>query len=469
MVAGSYLMTVIATDYLIIGAGLSGMAFADSLIAESDADVVLVDRRHRPGGHWHDAYPFVRLHMPSANYGVNSRALGSDSTDEAGLNAGLYERATAAEICTYFHRVLEEHLLPSGQVRFFGMSDYLGQGSNGHEFVSRLTGEAITVRVRRKLVDATYLESSVPSTHTPSFGVDPGVRLTAPNDLVALAEPGTGYTVIGAGKTAMDACQWLLDNGVAPEMLRWIRARDAWLLDRAFYQPLDQVATFIEGVSLQVEAAAQAHDVDDLFRRLEACGQLVRLDPTVEPTMFHGASVSAAELESLRRVENVVRKGRVVHLGADRIVLDEGSIPTDAGQVHVDCTAAGLKVATARPIFEPDRITLQQVRQSQPSVNAALLGFVEAARDDDADKNRLCPPNPYPDAAVDWIAWSYIGQRTEGVWSEEPDLQAWLGASRLNLARGFRDHLGDPRMQSALGRLIANREAAITNLAQLRP
>jgi hypothetical protein len=461
-------MSVIETDYLLIGAGLSGMAFADSLIAESDADVVMVDRRHRPGGHWNDAYPFVGLHMPAANYGVNSRSLGRDSIDEAGPNAGFYERATGVQICDYFHRVLEEQLLPSGQVRFFGMCDYLGDGANGHRFVSRLTGEVTTVRVRRKMVDATYLESSVPSTHTPVFDAEPGVRLLPPNDLVRLTGAGSGYTVMGAGKTAMDVCQWLLDNGVAPTRIRWIRPRDAWLLDRAFYQPLTQVTTFIEGLSLQVEAAARAGDVAELFPDLEACGQLVRLDPSVEPTMFHGASVSGVEMEQLRRIENVVRKGRVVHLGADRIVMDEGSVPTDEGQVHVDCTAAGLRMAPARPIFEPDRITLQQVRQSSPSFNAALLGFIESTRDDDvAEKNRICPPNPYPDAAVDWISWTHIGQRVEALWSNEPDLEAWMERSRLHLARGYREQRHDLRMRSALARLTANREPAIRNLERL--
>ncbi len=204
---------MIDTDYLVIGAGAAGMAFADSLITESDADVVMVDRRHAPGGHWNDAYPFVRLHQPSAFYGVNSRVLGTDSIDTVGPNAGFYERATAAEICEYFRRVLEERLLASGRVRFFGMCDYRFDQSGDHQFVSRLTGAASTVRVRRKIVDATYLETAVPSTHIPSFGVDPNVRLIPINDLVALSEPGSGYTVIGAGKTGMDACIWLLDSG----------------------------------------------------------------------------------------------------------------------------------------------------------------------------------------------------------------------------------------------------------------
>jgi cation diffusion facilitator CzcD-associated flavoprotein CzcO len=105
-------VTAIETDYLVVGAGAAGMAFTDALISDSDADVVLVDRRHRPGGHWNNAYSFVRLHQPSAFYGVNSRVLGTESIDESGPNAGLYDRATAAQICDYYQCVLEEHLLP---------------------------------------------------------------------------------------------------------------------------------------------------------------------------------------------------------------------------------------------------------------------------------------------------------------------------------------------------------------------
>ena len=52
---------VVEVDYLIIGAGAAGMAFADSLVTESGATIAIVDRHHRPGGHWNHAYPFVRL------------------------------------------------------------------------------------------------------------------------------------------------------------------------------------------------------------------------------------------------------------------------------------------------------------------------------------------------------------------------------------------------------------------------
>jgi NAD(P)-binding Rossmann-like domain len=226
---------VIETDYLVIGAGAAGMAFTDALVADSDAEVVMVDRRHGPGGHWNDAYPFVRLHQPAAYYGVNSRSLGSDMIDETGENAGMYERATAAQICDYYQRVLEEHLVPSGQVRFFGMSDYLGgdlddgsarqptDGLGGQGFVSRLTGATTTIAVRKKLVDARYLEPVIPLNHTPSFEIDPDATFIPVNGLAKMAEAANGYTIVGSGKTAIDACLWLLENGVDPDRIRWIR------------------------------------------------------------------------------------------------------------------------------------------------------------------------------------------------------------------------------------------------------
>jgi hypothetical protein len=453
----------IETDYLIVGAGAAGMAFADAVVAESDIDVVLVERRHCPGGHWNDAYPFVRIHQASANYGVNSRVLGADSIDTSGSNAGFYERAGSAEICDYFQKVLAEQLQPSGKVRFFGMCDYVGDWSGQHAFTSRLTGERTEVRVRRKLVDTTYLESSVPATHRPEFQIDAGVSCFPVGDLVSLADAPTGYTIFGAGKTAMDACNWLLDNGVDPERIRWVRPRDAWCLDRAFWQPLDLLATTMEGLSLSVEALAAAGSIDDLFPRLEECGQLFRLDRSVAPTMFRGAILSGDERKALEQIERVVRLGRVRRLGTDRIVLDGGEIATDRGQVHVDCTAYGFRVAPPRPIFEPGRITIQSLVGGFTTFNAGLIGYVERTRDDDAEKNRLCPPTPQPGDAVDWIS-NYRGMlHTSALHAAEPDVAAWLKKSRLNLTRGIHEHRADPRMQSALARSAASSQRALRN------
>lgn len=463
-------MAEIETDYLVIGAGASGMAFTDALIADAgdDVDVVMVDRRHGPGGHWNDSYPFVRLHQPSATYGVNSRPLGTETIDATGPNAGFYERATGVEICDYFRRVLEDQLVGSGQVRFFGQCDYVCDNAGEHALRSRLTGGATTVRVRQKVVDAAYLETSVPAAHTPAFTIGEGVTLIPVGELVHVTEPPSGFTVLGAGKTAMDACNFLLDNDVEPDKIRWVRPRDAWLMNRSSWQPLDLVASTVESLSLVLESLAEAEDLDDLFRRLEACGQLLRLDPAVEPTMFRGAIVSPAEHESLKQIERVVRHGRVRRIDTDRIVLDEGEVPTDRGTIHVDCTAYGLRATPPRPIFEADRITPQSLMGGFTTFNAATVGFVEAARDDDADKNRLCPPTAYPSRSTDWISVFEAGFRVITRMLQEPDLATWLGTCRLNTTRGMNDHMGDPRMRAALGRWFQQMEPALTNAKRLR-
>ena len=67
---------VVDADYLVVGAGATGMAFTDALIDHADVRVAMVDRRHGVGGHWLDAYPFVRLHQASSFYGVPSTPLG---------------------------------------------------------------------------------------------------------------------------------------------------------------------------------------------------------------------------------------------------------------------------------------------------------------------------------------------------------------------------------------------------------
>ena len=58
-------------DYLLVGAGAVGLAFADALVSASDATLAIVDRRAAPGGHWVDGYPFLRLHTSSTYYGVD--------------------------------------------------------------------------------------------------------------------------------------------------------------------------------------------------------------------------------------------------------------------------------------------------------------------------------------------------------------------------------------------------------------
>ena len=183
--------------------------------------------------------------------------------------------------------------------------------------------------------------------------------------------------------------------------------------------------------------------------------------------MYRGTMLSAGELRAVRQIEDVVRLGRVRRIEADRIVLERGEVETGADVLHVDCTALGLRDAPGVPIFQDGRIVLQQVRHLSPSFNAALIGFVEAHRDDDADKNRLCPPNPYPAGVADWPRMVSRTWRTERRWLSEPDVSRWVAESRLNLLQALPDHLGEPAVQAALQRYLANVGPAIERLRAL--
>jgi hypothetical protein len=183
--------------------------------------------------------------------------------------------------------------------------------------------------------------------------------------------------------------------------------------------------------------------------------------------MYRGTMLSARELDAVRQIRDVVRLGHVQRIEAHRIVLAQGEVETRPDVLHVDCTALGLRDAPATPIFQPDRIVLQQVRQNSPCFNAALLGFIEAHRDNDVDKNRLCPPNPYARSVEDWPRLMGLTFATEFRWLGEPDLSAWIAQSRLNLLRALPDHAAEPAVQTAVQRYVKHVGPAIERLRQL--
>jgi NAD(P)-binding Rossmann-like domain len=416
----------IDADYLVVGAGAMGLAFTDTLVAETDATVVVVDRNDQPGGHWTMAYPFVRLHQPSAYYGVNSRVLGSDTIDVDGLNAGYYELASGAEVCAYFDAVMRQHLLPTGQVTYLPMSEYLGDG-----LVRRLGGEEIQVSARR--VVTSHVEIVVPSMRTPSYAVSPGIECVPPNALPRIG-PRDRYVIVGAGKTAMDACLWLLRHGVAPQRVTWIKPRDAWILDRAAVQPGRQFAKrTLADFSGQLAAVHEAESLPDLFGRLEAKGCLLRIDQSVDPTMYRCAILSQAELEELRRIEDVVRMGHVQSIEPGRVTLTEGVRDVDDSAVYIDCSADGFAHREPVTVFDGDHITLQAVRTCQPAFSASAIAHVEAAYSDDDTRNMFCGPVPYPREPIDWLRMMHAFNKNQLQWFSDPDMMAWVDAARLNV------------------------------------
>jgi hypothetical protein len=460
-------MRTLETDYLVVGAGAMGMAFTDALIDHADVHVTLVDRRHVPGGHWQDAYPFVQLHQASLFYGVASTVLGHGAIQDRGPEAGLQERARQPAIRAYYDDVLQR-FQRSGRVTFLPGSEHHGDGAD-HLVTSRVSGETVRVAVRRRVVDAAYLSPTIPATTPPPFGVADDVRVVPINDLARLDAAPSRYVIVGSGKTATDGIVWLLTNGVAPDRITWVRPRDPWMLNRAVVQPDPAVALGLAADTMA--AAASAESLDDLFLRLEAAGVMLRVDRDVTPTMAKTPTLGAWELDLLRTVEDVVRLGHVEHVTRDEIVLERGSVPLAPGSLLVHCAASGLQYPPLVPIWGRDKIRLQTIRVGFPCFCAALAGYVEATRDDDRERNRICPANNLPDAPADWAQMQVRGTLAARTYGAEPDIAAWANACALNPARIQPAQREDPAVQAAAARLSADAErglARLTELAALR-
>jgi len=392
--------------------------------------------------------------------------LGTGAVQQRGPEAGLGERARKAEILAYFDDILHRRFLATGRVSFLGESEYHTDGSS-HLVTSRVSGEIAQVHVRRRIVDATYLAPTIPATTAPPFRVADDVGVIPVNDLAILDAAPRQFVIVGSGKTATDAIVWLLANGVEADRIVWIRPRDPWMLNRAVVQPDPVVALDLAADTMA--AAVDAASPDDLFLRLEAAGVMFRVDSGVVPTMAKTPTLGTWELDLLRTVEHVVRLGHIRQVTSREIVLDEGSVPLAPDSLIVHCAASGLRYPPVVPIWGLDMIRIQTVRVGFPCFCAALIGYVEATRDDDRERNRVCAPNNLPNTSADWtqmLARGTVNARTFGA---EPDIAAWANGCALNPARIEPSRRDEPAVQAAAARLAGVTERGLARMAALAP
>ncbi len=451
----------VEADYLVVGAGAMGMAFTDALIDHSDAHVVMVERRAGPGGHWRGAYPFVRLHQSSTFYGVASTLLGGGRLQTDGPEAGLHERADQSTICAYYDQVLAKRMVQPGRVELFTSADHLG----GRSFVSHETGEQYEVPGHCRVVDARYLAPEIPAETPPRFAVGEGARVIPVNDLVSEQSSPRQYVVVGSGKTATDACVWLLGNGVDPDAICWVRPREPWMLNRALIQPDPEI--YLTMVADLMQAAGSASSLDALFLRLEELGIMLRIDRGRTPSMAKAPTLGVWELERLRSIGDVVRRGRLTSVERGRLTFADGSVGVADDALVVNCAADGLKNPPRVPIWRPEVITLQAIRAGFPCFGGALAGYVEATRVADAEKNRLCPPSSFGDTLADWAVMNVLGMRSSASFGSEPDIRDWSNRVALNPARVPPEHPGSPALDDALARLQEHSAPGLARLAEL--
>jgi hypothetical protein len=420
-------------DYLISGAGATGLSFLDVLLSETDATVAIVDRRDAPGGHWNDAYPFVRLHQSSSFYGVCSRPMNDPRKRRGEFDPATFELSGKSEVLHYFHDLMENSYLPTGRVTYLPMSEHVGGG----KVRNLITGEITEFEIAKKLVNAGRWGdlTSIPATHERPFDVADDVECVPPNDLPRRAAGHDAFTVLGAGKTGMDTVVWLIAHGVAPERITWVRPSDYWMFQREnILNHPDYFETTVGGFQAEMEALGTSSTVAEYCEKMEASGMWHRIDPEIWPTRFHAAVCSRKEMDALRQVRDVVRLGHVRRIQADRMILAEGEVAVPPGaRLYIDCTArAGAIIGKdAPPVFDGDTINTFMIRPFQPLFSAALIAFIEANVEDEETRKSCTRLVNFHDTPAQYIAQQFNAIMNQGAWSQVPQVKAWIEGCRL--------------------------------------
>ena len=468
-------------DYLVIGAGATGMAFCDTLLHHASPSaapsVVLVDKHICPGGQWNDSYNFVALHQPSKGYGVESERLEPSGDPNADTH-----RATRQEILDYYSNVRKK-LESQYNFRFVG-STWFDMNQLGGESISVKDGlyqlkslstegtssTSFSVRVRKKVVDARYLEPDLPVNVAPKFTFNnSAIRCIPVNELPVAATPGKHYVVIGGGKTGMDAITYLQTEAkVDPTNIIWVVPNDAWITARenigSCMEFLHTCAQLAKAQSSDTAALKQAVLSNDFFQKgfleWEKTGRVYRLNKDVLPTKFKDATLCKREMDIIQKVTNVIS-----HHGRVKSISDNGDMSFEDGTVmslpdgrraadtiFVHCSAGAFNYSKhpnkSPPVYGDKVLTIQDVYGTPGfCFVGSLFGRLEALGDklSDAEKNAMCvAPQADPSQTVPPLGPSGgdIGtiskdhglvQRVRNLerWLSVPEIKKWLEGHRL--------------------------------------
>jgi len=380
--------------YLVIGAGTAGMSFIDTLLTENaTCTIILIDRNTQAGGHWTKAYPFVRLHQPSCNYGVNSLRLGKSSDSKGREVMDIHDRATGTEIVQYYGKLVEQ-FKTTDRVRCFFDAEY--KESNGLHTIVDTKGCVHRVKCGKVVTVATNVV--VPSMRDPLFPIDNNINYITVNELPKSIQSGNykNYVILGAGKTGSDAVVELLKKGIVQSNITWIISRDVWYILR---DGLFGDANYWKNAYKWMNPIIHGASVKDIFLALEKSDCVGRLHPHGKfPMIFKGPLIDKEELGLLRSVKGVVRLGRVKSIEASDIILEEGKLPFDTEvTLFVDCMVDKNYGYNDFPedfkFFETGRVNLGPlIALFNPSFTSAIIAYIEATFNNNETKNKLCFP-----------------------------------------------------------------------------
>jgi len=397
------------------------MSFVDTVLTyREDATFVIVDRNSGPGGHWTTSYPFVRLHQPSCNYGVNSLPLGR--LDKKGIeHFDHYDRASGKEVCEYYKKVVDK-FEATGLVRTYFDTNYEGEVKNAwnsnidsnsyKDPTAKITHSIATKNGQKIYIDCTKVVQVETRVEVPSmrgrlpFPVDESVKSIPPNELSSHVGPQSyheKYLVVGGGKTGIDAIIYLLEEGkIHHDQITWVVPRTAWYFIRDLLNTRTRPGTrfWKDSVKKLIQPILRANSADEAFLNFEKVGVVQRVHPNDGhfPQFFKGATIDLTEIEHLRKLKNVVKnKGRITSITADQIIFADGAhsiIFSPTNTLVVDCASEEsygyMDFEEDLRIFNPHKIRLGPLTSLlNPSQSAAQADFFESKYADTASGDEM--------------------------------------------------------------------------------
>lgn len=414
-------LLLLEIDYIIIGAGLPGLVFANTLLSGSDARIALVDHQGVPGGHWTQLADFSRAPPPHSAFGINSFSI---HNWRPGTNP--IQRDTVLAYCAH---ILEHHLLRSGRVAYFPKCNYNGDG----EIYSIESGQAQKLVIAQRVVNAAETIPSQVGPHIPCFSCTQEVDVLHPREVSSdyrfAARQYDAYCILGAGRSATDAALHLLERKIPHDQIRWVKSRESWVLSTPHQDAppqnfRDSVAASLRGLRLMSNAQTQSA----LCRDLEDLGLLLRTSADLEPQGFSPQTITPDEAAKLRTIRRVIRKGHVHAISEIGMILDEGVVPMPKRTLYIDCTGSTGVKAKPPPIFQNTAIQMAEGRLCQPSFSAAIIGAIELLDISDDEKNALCAPLYGSDMTTLFLS-SILNHHA---WFHHGALRKWLEACRLD-------------------------------------
>ncbi len=312
-------------DYLVVGAGATGLCFIDVMLRYTKKTIILVDKNNEPGGHWSNYYPYVKLHQNPSTYGVESIPLKDDS---------------GKSIKEHFKKALETFTKYPNFTYLFNTEIDLSNIKIPHTI----------------LVDARYLEVKKLKNKW---------NISTPWNLKLINKP---HIVIGGGKTGMDTCIWLIKHKIK---VKWIVSHHAYWLIKEKIKNLGNIPNSIFLLKIKKFIINKLNptfslSLDNRF-----------YSSSNKPTRYKCAIVNKEEYNIIKNIE-IINNGYVTKKINNTLYFENNESIDFGDVIFVNCIQNGCPIKNTVPIFQKNKIILQPIILCQSCFSATCIAKMEA-------------------------------------------------------------------------------------------